>query len=194
MPHTPVEGLPAKLIVGDTWTWKRSLAEHLPADGWALLYEFSIDNDDVFKVEAATDGAGFLVTVAAGVTKTLKTGVWRWAELVTRESGTERYTLQVGKIEFYGVFRESHAERWVRILREAIESLISGKVQSVQVNGRARTMLDLEALRKMLKDAEAQAEQDTTPGRLGPQVAAVFQSPGFPGVYPLPPYPHGGSL
>lgn len=192
MPHEPTDGIPARLIAGDTWRWSRAVSDHTPSGGWTLRYEFSISNDDVFGVDASADGDSFLLVVAAGVTRTLQPGVWRWAEVLTKSG--ERYTIASGKIEVWAVFHESQAEYWVRKLREALSALIDGNVQSVQINGRVRTMLDLETLRKMLKEAEAQVEQESTPGRLGPQVAAVFRTPGFPGAYPFPPFPHGGSL
>jgi hypothetical protein len=195
VPHEPTEGIPAKLIAGDTWRWKRSVADHLASDGWALKYEFALEDGDILGVTAGTDpddADAFLINVAVAVTGSLNLGSYRYREFI--EKAGERFTISSGRISIEGVFQETKAERWVRIIRNAIESLISGKVQSVQVNGRARTMLDLESLRRMLKDAEAELEQEANAGRLGPQVAAVFQTPGFPRTYPMPPYPHGGSL
>ena len=123
------------------------MADHLPSDGWTLKYEFALEDGDVLTVtaETAEDEDAHLVEVAHATTGSLAApGAYRYREFVEKDG--ERLTTQHGRISVASVTGESRAERWVRLLRTAIESLITGKVQSVQVNGRSRTLLDLATL------------------------------------------------
>lgn len=45
---------PLKLVAGNTWTWKRSLSDFMPSDGWTLTYNL-FKSDAVILINATDD-------------------------------------------------------------------------------------------------------------------------------------------
>jgi hypothetical protein len=188
MPHEPatLDRPPSPLIAGDTWTWRRTLGDHPPADGWTLKYQLSIDADEVaLTITAEADGSSYLITVAASATTGLDPGTYRWREFVERgaeeggsEDEEERYTLASGTLEVRAVTHESTAARMVRLITAAIEALVTGGKKQVAINSRSFTRNDLPELRAELAHWKAELEQERRPG-FGPKFAATMQAPGF---------------
>ena len=55
---------PSTLRAGDTWTWRKSLADYPATEGWSLRYVLA-NADHRKEFDSAADGADHLVTVAA---------------------------------------------------------------------------------------------------------------------------------
>ncbi|MFW6030989.1 MAG: hypothetical protein ACOC9T_00230 [Myxococcota bacterium] len=190
MPHEPSADIPDTLTIGDTWRWTRSLSDHSPEDGWTLKYQFSIDPDTIaLTIEAEADGANFLVDEAPSTSEGLTPGIYRWAEYVEKDD--DRFTIDRGKVELQAVIHESRAARMVRVISEAIEDIVEGRVQQANINSRGRTLISLADLREELRHWQGELEQEENPG-LGPQIAARMQSPGF--TRTDLPFPYHGTL
>jgi hypothetical protein len=185
MAHQPEEGIPDSLIAGDTWKWSRAIAGHPASDGWGLRYELSLSGGSVdLTIDATPDGDGWSVVVPAATTSALAAGQYRWAEYLLLDD--ERFTVQSGNVKIGSVLHETLAARMVRLIREAIEDIVQGRSQQVNINSRGKTLLSLADLRAELQHWEAVLEQEERPG-FGPQIAARMQAPGFVGGrYPFP--------
>lgn len=178
MPHEPTEGVPAKLVQGDTWRWRRTLSDHPPSDGWTLKYQFSQDAGEIELTLTADESQGaYLIDEAPAATQNLTPGLYRYAEFITNDAG-DRFTIGRGTIQVEAVHHESTAARMVRVISAAIEEIVTGKKQQVSINSRGHTLISLEDLRRELKHWKAELEQERRPG-LGPKFAARMQAPGF---------------
>jgi hypothetical protein len=178
------EGLPKALIAGDTWRWRRSLAEFSAADGWVLKYELHLaDTQTTLRVTAEVDGASWLVRFAPHLSANAHPGRYRWVEFVEKDG--DRFTTASGYVAVQAHLAETNAAKMVRVIREAIEEIVAGRTQQSNINSRGKTLLTLESLRAELRHWEAVREQEERPG-LGPKVAARFQPPGwFSGPLPF---------
>lgn len=85
---------PTRFRAGDTVAWTKSLSD-FPADSWTLHYRF-INQSHKIDATATASGSDHLVSIAAAVSALYVAGDYTWASWVT--SGSERYTVEVGKI------------------------------------------------------------------------------------------------
>lgn len=124
---------PGELIVGDTWSWKRSLADY-PAGTWTLTYYFRAREGE-FSVTCGIDGSDHLAAVPAATSATYKAGYYSWIAVVT--NGTTRATLGRGTTTVKpdpsatgaGLDPRSHARK----VLEALEAVIEGKATKDQL-------------------------------------------------------------
>lgn len=194
--HDPQPGIPRRLIAGDTWQWTRSVPGHTPADGWSLKYELQMPGvAAVTTIEAVANaaGTGWTVTVAAADTTGFTTGKYRWAEYLERAG--ERFTVSDsragGLLLIDALSLESQAEEMVRLLGQAYRQLVANPSKQLAINSRSKTVHSLREIREELAWWQAVLESEQNPGRLGPQIAARMQMPGFVrGPFPF----HGGGL
>lgn len=185
MAHEPGSQVPARVVVGDTSKWTRSVPGHPDEDGWELRVELARPGEPVSLVVTGTpDGDGWAFEMTAAQSATLLAGRYRWAEYLARDD--ERYTVASGWITMVDIVHESVASRMVRTIQEAMEDIIHGRYQQANINSRGKTLLSLEDLRRELNHWQAVLEQEERPG-FGPKIAARFQQPGFPGRgFPFP--------
>lgn len=124
---------PTVLVAGDTATWRRSLADFLASDGWALKYAFR--GAGILNVTADADGDGYLVTVPKATTAGMADGLYEWTAYV--EKGQEHFTVDAGRClvtpdlsaAAAGV-RQKHAERALPLIEAQIEQLLASSIES----------------------------------------------------------------
>lgn len=83
---------PTELVAGDTWRWRKSLADFLPSDGWELSYYLRGEQDLLvaWGTHVSADGEVFAVTVPAASTE-LPAGPYSLTARVT--DGTLKHTV-----------------------------------------------------------------------------------------------------
>lgn len=85
---------PESVVAGDTWTWKRLLADY-PAGTYTLKYRL-INAVGKIDITAGASGTDHLVTVTAATTAAYPPGDYTWTAWV--EKTGERYTIGSGTV------------------------------------------------------------------------------------------------
>lgn len=123
---------PAELIVGDTWTWQRTLPDY-PAGTWTLTYYLRSQEGEL-NIVCTASGTDHLVSVAKATTAGYKAGFYSWIATVT--DGTTRTTLERGIVTIKpdpskvgaGLDPRSHARK----VLDAIEAILEGRATKDQ--------------------------------------------------------------
>jgi hypothetical protein len=127
---------PTQLIVGDTWTWDKSLADY-PANAapaWILTYYFRSRTGE-FTTQAAPSGADHAVLVAKAVSATYRPDFYEWSAVV--DNGIQRHVVGTGHLTVKpdptkigaGFDPRTHARKTL----EALEAVIEGKATHDQL-------------------------------------------------------------
>ena len=164
---------PTKLSVGSTWTWKKSLPDFLPSDGWTLTYIFFKEGSQ-FVLTASNDSDDHLIEVAAATTASREAGTYDYESSVT--NGTEVYTskdlpsiLPSGRIEIFPNYTQQTSGHDGRtdyeVALENVRAVMRGSASkdqlSYSISGRSlsrRSYSELIELEKYLS-AKVVAEQ-----------------------------------
>lgn len=174
---------------GDSWEF--DIADHSDypiADGWTLTYSLrrvsgSPDATgsltfDITSSHVTQDGTTNEVRVPATDTARLRSGVWEWYAHYTLSP--DRFTVRSGRFEVLADMAtleatESSDEVELRLVRTAIQDLLTAGVSSYQLNGRAVNKLDLPALRaqQAILESRIDTQGSGTPFRALAQVAFV---------------------
>lgn len=85
---------PASVVSGDTWTWKKTLADY-PASTFTLKYRL-VNAAGKIDITAAASGTDHLITVASTTTDDYAAGEYTWAAWV--EKTGERWTVGGGTL------------------------------------------------------------------------------------------------
>jgi hypothetical protein len=136
---------PLQVIVGNTWTWKKSLSDYLPSNEWQLTYAL-VKSDALIEITATDSDDDHLVEVAAATTADYDAGVYDYQATVSKYDDLdadepallERYTIKTGKIEVLPAFsaqatgydNRSH----VKATLDALEAVILGKASKDQLS------------------------------------------------------------
>lgn len=143
---------PLELVAGDTYKFKKSLADYTIADGWTLKYRLIGGSVDLTKT-ATDNGDGYwLVTIATGdlsaIVADTTCRMHGWVEKVG-----ERWTIYDDYVRVKPNLATATAANLktheVRTL-EAIESVIEGRatadLEQYQLNGRSVTKIPIKEL------------------------------------------------
>ena len=146
---------PAKIIAGDLIQWKRTdLGTDYANSSYTLKYSARLEGTGSTEIEITTSASGddYLVSVGQGSTATWAVGTYHWQAYITRNSDSERLTLDTGTFEVVAnrdaatTDPRSHA----KIMVEKIESLLEGRadvdVASYSISGRSLTKLSIDEL------------------------------------------------
>ena len=150
------EGVPAQLVVGDRWTWKRTDLTDYDVDDYALSYALRLFGTGATEIEIAAveDGSEYIVEVTAATTAGYTAGWYAWQAYITRSSDGERITIDRGRVEVIANRDAStsdprnHNRRMLDILETAIEALASKTVVSYSIADRQLAYADLPELRE----------------------------------------------
>lgn len=145
---------PAELVAGDTWKWKRSLADYSAADGWSLRYVFTgAAVEQRFTFDSAADGADHLVSRATTDTDDIVPGVYQWAAFV--RNGSERYQVATGTVTVKPNLEgtrpfdvRTHAQKMVEAIEAALEAFKLGR-KRYTIGDRSYEASDVDELRAM---------------------------------------------
>jgi len=134
---------PARLVVGDTWRWQRTL-DGYPASAWTLTYYVRGPNGE-FTIVAGADGDIHDVTVAKTTTSAYNAGAYSWTAVVD-DGATQRFTVETGRlIELQldptkigkGYDGRSHARRVLDAIEAVIEGRASKDQEEYSIEGRS---------------------------------------------------------
>ena len=146
---------PAKITSGDLTQWKRTdLGTDYANGSYTLKYSARLEGTGSTEIEitASASGDDYLVSVGQSTTANYTVGTYHWQGYITRNSDSERITLDSGTWE---VVRNSDANTsdprtHAKIMVEKIESLLEGRadgdVASYSISGRSLTKLSIDEL------------------------------------------------
>ena len=146
---------PEKIVAGDRLIWKRTdLNADYDNSAFTLKYSARLEGSGSTEIEitASASGDDYLVEVASATTASYTVGTYRWQMYITRNSDSQRLTLDSGTWEVVAnrdaatTDPRSHA----RIMVEKIESVLEGRpdadVSSYSINGRSLTKIAIPEL------------------------------------------------
>ena len=171
--------IPAELRAGDTAKWQRSFSDYPASAGWALSYTLA-GSAGVFSANAAADGDGFLVTIAATTTTAWPAGSYQITEYVTL--GLERYTLNTRPLRILANLVGSAAadtRSHARKMLEAIEAYLENKAPtaaSVEIAGRKIVNYSLTELLALRSQYRFEVNQESRLGnKFGSKLLVRFR-------------------
>ena len=146
---------PAKIRAGDLTQWKRTdLGVDYANSAYTLKYSARLEGTGSTEIEitASASGDDYLASVGQSATASYTVGVYHWQAYITRNSDSERITIDSGTWEVIAnrdaatTDPRSHA----KIMVEKIESLLEGRadadVASYSIAGRSLTKLSIDEL------------------------------------------------
>lgn len=151
------EGVPARLVAGDTWAWTRcDIGEAHDPTLYTLGFTFTpvAGGSPVPIAAPAVDGV-FSVEVAAIVTATFTPGTWAWTATLTRISDGARAKFDDGTVVVLPDPATSTADTrsHARKVLDSIEALIEGRaakdVEEYTIEGRSLTKMPLDDLMRL---------------------------------------------
>jgi hypothetical protein len=86
---------PSFFSAGDTVTWKKTVSDYPPADGWTLTYKIR-SATAVYTVVCTTSGTDYLATILAAASAVMVAGVYSWVAYVTKTG--EQHTIATGTV------------------------------------------------------------------------------------------------
>ncbi len=173
---TPGQGVPARLVAGDLWSWRVDQYQiTYPANAVGLSYAFApVDGGSVATFSASADVDGWVVSVASATSATLSAGRYTWTLFATRLSDGGRATICTGTVEItpdptLGADTRSQARRHLDAINAVLDRRITKDVENYTIEGRALTRTPLEILHKLRARymAEVQAEDRRAKGKSG---------------------------
>jgi hypothetical protein len=138
---------PDEVFAGDLWSWKITLDDYRPADGWSLIY-YLTKTGTLVTATSTNDGAGaHLISIGTSVTAPLTAGELSYIGAVAK--GSERYTVRQGVLRVRPNYATGTAgledRAYVRQVLEALEAAIIGRASqdqmSYQIAGRSISFL-----------------------------------------------------
>lgn len=187
MAPTLPAGEPTSVTAGDSWLWTTRYPDYPASEGWTLSYAFrGVGLLDTVSAELTQANDEWTVHIPAARTTELGDGTYRWAAYMTGSGSYAGRRHEVGRgiltvlpnasLAAEGTL-QSHAERMVLRIRDALEGRITDDVQMTQINGRLITNIPVKELRQLLTVYERQVWREQHPGRT-PVSRVVFRGVG----------------
>jgi hypothetical protein len=163
-------GEPAALVIGDTWTWKRTIGDY-PAGTWTLRYYLRGVTGET-SITATADGTDHLVSVAAATTAAYQPGRYYWGAVVT--SGSERFSIGGGHFTVHpdpaklgkGFDARSHARKVLEAIEAVIENRATKDQEEYTIGTRSLKRTPLEDLLKLRTDYRAEVAAELAADQL----------------------------
>ena len=162
---------PAELRAGDTWAWKRTLADY-PAGVWTLKYRFKSVLGG-FEVVASANGTDHRVSVAAAITAAYAAGAYAWVAWV--ESGAEKHTVGAGSVPVLPDYRagaataafddRSHAQKMLEKICAWLEAR-DPAVAEYEIAGRRMKYIPITELIKLQDRYRAEVAREKNAARI----------------------------
>ena len=146
---------PEKIISGDRLIFKRTnLGTDYPNSSYTLKYSARLEGTGSVEIEvtASASGDDYLVEVASATTANYTVGTYRWQAYITRNSDSQRLTLDTGTWEVVANRDANTADprTHAKIMLEKIESILEGRaasdVNSYSINGRSLSKIPIPEL------------------------------------------------
>ena len=148
---------PKTIVAGDFLTWKRTDLSSVYSNSlYTLTYNARLEGDGSTEIEitASADDDDYLVEVASAVTAAYAIGDYKWSAYITRDSDSERTTIDSGSFEVIADSAVSTTDprSHAKIMLDEIQSLMEGRatadVSNYSIQGRALTKLSIQELRE----------------------------------------------
>ncbi len=146
---------PATIVVGDLLQWKRTdLGADYANGSYTLSYKARLEGtgSTVITITASASGDDYLVSVGQSTTASYTAGDYRWQAYITRDSDSERLTIDSGTFEVVAnrsastADPRSHAKTMLDKIESILEGRADGDVSAYSINGRSLTKLDITEL------------------------------------------------
>lgn len=169
------EGEPESFIAGDFITWKRSgLHADYANDAYTLSYKARLEADgtDVITITASASGTDYLVSIGSSTSANYTVGVYHWQAYITRDSDSERITIDSGTFEVKANRSSATTDprTHAKTMLDKIESLLEGKadsdVMNYSIQGRSLTKLTIKELMEWRKFYRAEVFEEEKAERI----------------------------
>ena len=143
---------PATIVAGDLLQWKRTdLGADYANGSYTLSYKARLEGtgSTVITITASASGDDYLVSVGQSTTAGYTAGDYRWQAYITRNSDSERLTIDSGTFEVAAnrsastAAPRSHAKTMLDKIESILEGRADGDVAAYSINGRSLTKLDI---------------------------------------------------
>ena len=160
---------PEELIAGDRWAWKRTdLNADYDNSLYTLKYSARLEGTGTTEIEitASASGNDYLVEVAAATTAAYTVGDYHWQAYITRDSDSERITIQDGvfKVVANRDAATTDPRTHAKITLDAIEAVLENRATKDQmaytIAGRSLTRMEIEDLIKFRKIYKAEVDAE----------------------------------
>jgi len=152
---TATEGEPRAVIAGDFLTWRRSdLNADYSNSSYTLSYKARLEGTGttVITITASVSGTDYLVSETSVTTAAYTVGVYHWQAYITRDSDSERITIDKGTFEVLPNRSAAtsdpreHAKKMVDKIESLLESRADSDVANYTIQGRSLTKLTISEL------------------------------------------------
>jgi hypothetical protein len=170
---------PLELTIGDRWQWKRvDLGTDYPPASYTLKYAARLDGAGANEIEitATASGADYLIEVPSATTLQFTAGTYRWQAYITRNSDSQRITLNSGSFEAKPNRDAALTDprSWAKQCLDSIETAIKGVVAnptktyqiSTATGSRSVTRRDLSELLIMRQNLKAEVDAEKLTERI----------------------------
>ena len=145
---------PLALVIGDRWAWKRDDLGDYPAATYTLKYSLRLEAAGSTEIEATAtaNGTGFKVEVGASTTAGYTAGAYHWQAHITRDSDSERVTVDSGTLEIRPNrdLATDDPRSHYKIVLDNVEAVIEKRAtkdqESYSINGRSLTRTSIDEL------------------------------------------------
>ena len=146
---------PETIIAGDRLIFLRTdLNADYANSAHTLKYSARLEGTGSTEIEitASASGDDYLIEVASATTANYAAGTYRWQMYITRNSDSQRLTLDTGTWEVVPnrdaatTDPRSHARIMVEKIESVLEGRADGDVSSYSINGRSLTKLTIAEL------------------------------------------------
>ena len=123
---------PATIVAGDLLQWKRTdLGTDYANGSYTLSYKARLEGtgSTVITITASASGDDYLVSVGQSTTASYTAGDYRWQAYITRNSDSERLTIDSGTFEVSASRSASTADprSHAKTMLDKIESILEGR-------------------------------------------------------------------
>ena len=148
---------PFSLVIADRWTWKRDDLEDYPSSAYTLKYSFRLDGAGATEINitASANGTAFKIEVGKSTTTSYTAGDYNWQAYLTRNSDSERVTIDSGYIEIKPnrdlatTDPRSHNKIVLDNVEAVLEKRATKDQEAYSINGRSLTRTSIEELTKL---------------------------------------------
>jgi len=167
---------PEELIAGDRLAWKRTdLNTDYDNSLYTLKYSARLEGTGATEIEitASASGNDYLIEVAAAVTAVYTAGTYHWQAYITRDSDSERVTIEDGTFKVIAnrdsatTDPRTHAKITLEAIEAVIESRATKDQMSYTIAGRSLDRMEIDDLLKFrgVYRAEVAAELRAANGK-----------------------------
>lgn len=169
--------MPDSFDAGTTVKYTKSFADYTAAGGWTMKIHVA-----GLHLDATANGSAWDFELTAAQTAGIAPGTYTWDEIATKSGVIERADQGTVVIELNpttATAAQSRDPKEAELVAYTTcrDALISGKVASYQIGGRAVTYHDLPWVESQVARLRREIKANKFPGRFGPTIQTHFTRP-----------------